>query len=283
MILVSKTRMEKRMIIDIHTHTFPDKIAEKAVGKLAKMSNTTPFLSGRHIDLAASMKKYGIDYSVVLPVATSAQQVETINQVAIKTNEKTQETGILSFGGIHPDCENYKDIIKGLRREGVKGIKIHPVFQNTYFDDIKYMRILDCAESEGLITITHGGIDVSFPGLDFVTPKHVKPVIEELHPKKLILAHLGCWDCYGEFLEYLLGEDVYLDTSYSLTPESAKTMPEDVVLKIFKEHGADKILYGSDSPWSDQLESIEAVKKICSKSDGEKILGENARKLLNIE
>jgi len=270
------------MIIDIHTHTFPDKIAEKAVGKLAKMSNTRPFLTGKFDDLVSSMKKYGIDYSVVLPVATSKEQVDTINRVAIETNEKTGDTGIISFGGMHPDCENYKDVLKLLRREGVKGIKLHPVFQNTYFDDMKYKRIVDCAESEGLITITHGGIDVSFPGVDFVTPKHVKPVINELHPEKLILAHLGCWDSYGEFLEYLIGEKVFLDTSYTLTPESAKTMPDDVILKIFREHGADKILYGSDSPWSDQHDSIEAIKKICTKEDARKILGENARKLLGL-
>ena len=50
-------------------------------------------------------------------------------------------------------------------------------------------------------------------------------------------------------------------------------------VKIF---GAEKILFGTDSPWSSQKESIEFIKNLpLTEVDKNKILGENAAKLLH--
>ena len=67
------------MIIDAHTHLFPDAMAERVLQKLVE--NTRPFVSTfgetkPHTDatvagLTASQKKAGIDLSLVLPIATS--------------------------------------------------------------------------------------------------------------------------------------------------------------------------------------------------------------------
>ena len=111
------------MIIDFHTHTFPPKIAAAALDKLSDNSGSRSYSNGMIDGLQDSIKKSGIDMAVVLPVATSPSQYETINRVAIETNEHTDETGILSFGGIHPDNDNYKDILSSLKNNGVKGIK----------------------------------------------------------------------------------------------------------------------------------------------------------------
>ena len=67
------------MIIDIHTHTFPDRMADATVEHLSKVSHTIPFTHGKNSELTESMGRAGIDRSVVLPVATSARQVEKLN------------------------------------------------------------------------------------------------------------------------------------------------------------------------------------------------------------
>lgn len=280
------------MIIDFHTHTFPNKVAQKAIEKLSNSANILNYTKGTYDDLLLSMKKDGIDYSVILPVATKAGQEKSINYSALELNQNFEETGIISFGAIHPDDEDYKNILRFLSNNGFKGIKLHPVFQNTYFNDIRYKRIIDCAVENNLIIVTHAGYDISFPGADFVSPSHILPIIKEMHPKNLVLAHMGGWDCFSEVLEEIAGSDVYFDTSFSLNPLKTPShadrdpqtfLPVQKFVKLVEKHGSDKILFGSDSPWTSQKESVELIKTSgLSQEDIKKILGQNAKNLLKL-
>ena len=58
------------MIVDFHTHVFPDRIAAAAVHKLKDASHTQSFTDGTLSGLRASMAQAGIDYSVVLPLTS---------------------------------------------------------------------------------------------------------------------------------------------------------------------------------------------------------------------
>ena len=104
------------MIIDFHTHTFPDKIAAGAVANLAQASRTQPFTDGTIAALAASMQKGGIDHSVNLPVMTTPSQVEKINTSMISQLESLSALGILTFGGMHPDFPDYKTELRRLKK-----------------------------------------------------------------------------------------------------------------------------------------------------------------------
>ena len=50
------------MVIDFHTHTFPDRIAESAVASLQENSDTRGYIGGTNADLIDSMKRSGTDY-----------------------------------------------------------------------------------------------------------------------------------------------------------------------------------------------------------------------------
>lgn len=126
------------MIIDFHTHIFPEKIASRAIASLEQKAKMRAHVSGVEASLRASMDKSGVDLSIILPVVTNPHQFETVNRVAVETNEHTKETGLLSFGGIHPDNDNYREIIQFLADHGCKGIKIHPVYQGVAIDDIRF-------------------------------------------------------------------------------------------------------------------------------------------------
>lgn len=289
------------MIIDFHTHSFPEKIASRALDTLSHSSNMPYYVSGTVPALLQSMKESGVDYSVVLPIATSERQYGTVNRTAIELNSRWRETGIISFGTLHPDNSNYREILRGLAANGIKGIKLHPVFQNAYLDDPRYLRIIECACENGLIVLTHAGYDISFPGKDYATPSHIKAMLRQIHPDRMILAHMGGWGCWDEVEELLTDEPVWLDTSFTLTgvkhfqtdsaeqPSPAWT-PEQEQLsteqfcRIVRALGPDRILLGSDSPWSRQADSIEAVKNSgLEESSIRKILSSNARQLLCID
>ena len=284
---------EKSVIIDFHAHTFPEQIAKRAIAKLSESAHIKNYLDGTLDALKLSMQEAGIDYAVLLPVATKPAQQEDINKAAVLTNVCFQETGILSFGGIHPDNENYRQIIRELASNGVRGIKLHPVFQQTNFDDIRYLRIMECACENGLIILTHAGLDASFPEQTFAAPHRIHNALKEIQPDKLVLAHMGGWNLWDEAEELLAPYHVYLDTAYSLSPlrsntgaptdEHYKPLSREQFLRMVKAFGADHILFGSDSPWTDLKESLSLIRESgLPDADVNDILGNNAAKLLGI-
>ena len=281
------------MIIDFHAHTFPEQIVERAIAKLSQSAHIKNYLDGTLHDLKFSMHGAGIDYAVLLPVVTKPAQQETINRTAIQINDLWQETGILSFGGIHPENDNYREILRNLARHGVRGIKLHPVFQQTYFDDIRYLRIMECACENNLMILTHAGFDVSFPNQDFVTPERISAVLEQVHPDKLVLAHMGGWGCWNEVEEMLTKYDIWLDTSFTLSPVrsndgkmsewSNQSLKQEQFLRMVRAFGAKRILFGTDSPWADLSESLALIREIgLTPSELQDILGANAANLIGI-
>ena len=60
-------------------------------------------------------------------------------------------------------------------------------------------------------------------------------------------------------------------------------MPREQFLRIVKDHGADRILFATDSPWAEQKEYIDIMRDMpLSEEEREKILGGNAQKLLQL-
>ncbi|MCM1334750.1 MAG: amidohydrolase family protein [Bacteroides sp.] len=241
------------MIVDFHTHTFPDKIAEKTIDYLAKKGNIKPYREGTLLSLKKSMERSGVDYSVVLPVATKSEQVGSINRLAVELNGKD---GIIYAGAIHPDCDNIDEILDGIKRAGLFGIKLHPDYQGVYFTDERVLKILEGAAKRGLYTVTHAGVDAAYPDDVHCTPDHVLYVLDKLGAvikNKLILAHMGGCDLGEEVLEKVCGKAVYLDTAVVLDRYPA------LCKRIIQKHGADKILFATDSPWADQKKYVELM------------------------
>lgn len=270
------------MVIDFHSHIFPEKIAAKAIPQLASIIKLEPSMDGTIGGLRVSMENAGIDLSVILPVVTAPQQFDSVVRFASYINENYSEVSgprLLSFAGIHPDCEDYKEKLKLIAREGFKGIKLHPNYQGKYFDDISYMRIIYTASELGLCVVTHAGFDPVTPDEDFCSPDMILRVLEETAPPRLILAHLGSNENYDEVLGKLCGKEVYLDTAYSLMHIS-----EETFVRIVRAHGSDKILFGTDAPWTSQKESVERLNSLTALSEEEKqrIKNGNAVKLLNL-
>lgn len=280
------------MIIDLHTHTFPDKIAAATVEKLAQAAHIHPFTDGSLAGLAASTRRAGIDYSVVLPVATNTRQVVKVNDISIRLNQSGGP--ILSFGCMHPDFPDWKTELSRIAGEGIRGIKIHPAYQQVRMDDPRYLRIMDRCGELGLAVLAHAGLDVGLPEDDNCSPSASLSAIRQVGPVKLILAHMGGWRNWDEVEELLVDTPVYLDTSFSLgsmrnykdnyySPEQLRMLGEEQFVRMVRAFGARRIFFGTDSPWGGQEEDL-ALFRALPLTDEEKaaILGGNAAKLLGL-
>ena len=247
------------MIIDFHTHMFPDKIAGRTLDYLSGIFGASPFADGTYTGLCNSMGKGAVDISIALPAVTKVSQVASINRFASAYTEGP----VISFGGIHPECENYKEILKEIKNLGLKGIKLHPDYQDMYFDNIRYERIIDAASELGLITVVHAGVDPKCPEDVHCTPKMARKVLDDVKPEKLVLAHMGGNEMWDDVERYLVGQNVYFDTGVILN-----TMLQEQFLRIVHMHGADRILFGTDSPWADQKNFVALLEHMPLTEEG---------------
>lgn len=261
-------------MIDFHTHIFPDAVAEKSLPHLAKVCRTDPHSDGKMSGLIKSMEEAKIDCAVVLPVITAPKQFESIHRFAMQFLEGK----LISFGGMHPEYVDYKEKIRWIKEQGFKGIKIQPDYQGTYFNDIRYKRIISFATELDMMVLTHAGLDPLCPDDIHCTPQMAAEVIDEVKPTKLILSHMGGIAMADESERYLVGKDVYFDTAYVLDK-----MPQEQFVRMVRNHGADKILFATDSPWGGQKEFVKCMTDMpFTESEKQIILEGNAKRLLNI-
>ena len=281
------------MTIDFHTHTFPDAIADRALNKLRAGSHTHTFLDGRLSSLHSSLLRAGMDLCVVMPVATSAHQVEHINERAARVRETEKETRITSFGAAHPDDPDWKKHLDQAAASGLRGIKIHPPYQGVDADDPRYLRILSRAGELGLIVMTHAGLDVGLPGAEQSTPDKLRRALRAAGPVRLICAHMGGWGCWESVCDALCDTSAMIDTSFSLGPmtpagdgypwteRTLARLEPDAFCAILRAFGAQRVLFGTDSPWSGQAEEVRAFRSLpLTGEEKALILGENACRLL---
>ncbi len=265
------------MLIDFHTHIFTDSLAPRARAVLIENSHgaykhcTDMTLSG----LLGYMNAHGVDKSVVLPIVTKQHQIETINNWAASISDRDK---IISFGSIFPHSDNYKKDIDLVASLGLKGIKLHPEYQAFDVDEDALMPVYEYALDKGLIILWHAGYDpIGVPPYRS-NPRMFAEIADRFKGAKLVLAHLGGQEQWEEVYDVLAGRDIYLDTSMA-----SKYCPKDLFKAIVERHGADKILFASDSPWSDPEEEMKRIKTFgFTKAEEEKIFHLNAEKLLGI-
>ncbi len=264
------------MVIDFHTHAFPDAIAERAISGLVKAANGmfTPCSDGTISGLIGKMDKAGVDVSVLQPVVTKPSQTENLNRWA----KSVESDRIVPFGGIHPETDDYKRDIDFVASLGIKGLKFHCEYQNFVPDDPKMLRIYDYAFEKGLIILHHAGFDPAYKPPFRSSPRQFRNVARQMKGGTLVVAHFGGHAQWDDVEKYLVGENVYLDTSMG-----QKYYPPEQFVSIVKAHGAEKILFATDAPWSRADEEIKMIKE-SALTDAEKssILYKNAQKLLGL-
>ena len=282
-------------IIDCHAHTFPERIAAAALETLSGNSHTRPFTDGTEEGLRRAIARAGVDRAVILPVATSPRQVVKVNDASILINRHTEETGLLSFGCIHPDFPDWHAELGRIAAAGLRGVKLHPVYQHVPVDDPRCVRILARASELGLAVTIHAGIDIGFPGSGEASVERLDRAIRQAGEGTYILAHMGGWRQWEAAADLLAGRGLYIDTAFSLgrlspggdgfpwTEDALQMMTPEAFVRQARAFGTDHVLFGTDSPWADEAQSVaEFLALPFTAEEREAILHRNAERLLGL-
>lgn len=262
------------MIIDFHAHAFEDTLAAKAIPFLEKEGNVTAATDGRAASLIASMDRAGIARSVVCPIATKPSQFEGIRRWAREVRATRPRLEMLL--SIHPDDPDALAHADETADEGFKGVKFHPYYQRFSIDEPRLFPLYRRLAERGLFAVFHTGFDIAYPPDRIANPLRVRHVIDALPGFKFVATHLGGWRDWEESCQYLIGQPVYLETSYCL-----HEMPAEKARAMILNHPADRILFGTDSPWADQSEELARWRALGLPEDClAAALGGNAARLL---
>lgn len=262
-------------VIDFHTHAFPDDLAEKALAVLQEHSgNYRAHHDGTVRGLLASMDRAGIERAVVVSIATKPSQVPRITDWSIGIAGER----IIPFASLHPLYRDFQKELDRIVAAGLKGIKLHPMYQEFTVDDPALFPLYRAMAERGLIALFHAGNDIAFPVTGQASPLRFRRLLEAVPRLKLVVSHLGGWTAWEEVEENLLGEPVYLETSFGISEAEPKQFR-----KIIDNHPPDLLLFGTDSPWIDQEKELAAWKTLpLSRERKEKIFHKNAERLLGL-
>lgn len=266
------------MIIDAHCHIYPPKIAERAVEGIMTFYNLTEEqrpLPGTVDELVRIGEENGVTHFLCHSVATVPAQVHSINEF-IAASVRENPGKITGFGTLHPDSDDITGDIAHIKELGLKGIKIHPDFQNFSLDDEKGMMLGRLICESGLPVMTHCG-DKRY---DRSNPQQLSKFAKAYPELRIIAAHLGGWSRWDEAVKLLADiPNVWFDSSSSfsnMSPEKGRD--------IVRAYGSDRIMFGTDYPmWHTdiELDNIKALE--LTKEEEEDIFYKTFVKFIGLE
>ena len=262
-------------VFDFHVHLYPDHLAGKAVGALARRFGNPPAFDGTVGGMTADLAESGICGALNLPVATKADQVDSINAWAAANNRGP----VFSLATVHPDSPDIPRVLAGAQAAGFKGVKLHPEYQDFTLDDPRVTPVWEACSGLGLFAFLHAGGERVFPAPYHSTPATLAALLAR-HPRlTVVAAHLGGFRMWDEAEALLVGKRLYLDLSHTLF-----WMPEAQLVRMVKRHGADRIVFGSDAPWQRPAAVLEAFLKLpFTAAEQRQILWANAAALLALQ
>lgn len=269
------------MIIDSHVHIFPDRIASKAVAGLEHQYGVSACSEATVSGLYTSMRAGRVDASVILSVATAPAQVESINSWVAEISRN--DPRFIGMGAMHPDYRETEAEIQRMRDMGLKGIKLHSEFQHFLPDEERMFQIYESL-GDDMVLVFHAGDEVTPVKEIHTTPIRLSNVLDSFPELKIVAAHLGGHRCWDEVECHLLGKNIYLDTAFVYPVPGHKHITVERIEQIIEAHGVDKVMFGTDYPFRDQGQEINAIGNLgFGEKQVEMILGTNAARLFAVD
>jgi predicted TIM-barrel fold metal-dependent hydrolase len=259
-------------VTDFHTHIFPDRVADRALQTLVEAYQAAPQGPATVAGVLAAMDAAGIAQAVVCPVATRPDQVTSINRWVTALDRER----FIPFGALHPDFPGLREELAFLRDQGVRGLKLQPHFQGYAVEDAALLRMFE--HLEDFVVLMHGGQEIKPIPFVPTTPERLRALHDRFPRQRLVIAHLGGYQMWEGVEEYLLGQDLYFDLSFTFD-----RLNDATIARLVAAHGPEQILFGSDYPWMTPAQARAGVERMpWSEEEKRGILGGNAKRLLGI-
>ena len=267
-------------IIDIHTHTYPDAIAERAKVALEHFYEFTGEGDGTVKDLAESSKKANISGILMLSVATNVKQIKNVNLWAANAVSQLLAQGFeaAAFGGIHQDCPDFASELDNIKSLQLCGIKIHPDIQGVDIDDKRMYELYSLCEGTFPIYFHTGD---PRPKYRFSEPDKLIKIMKEFPKLKVVAAHLGgycTWDKAADLIK-AGKENIMFDTSSALW-----AMPPSEADKVINILGTEHLMFGTDYPVMHAENELELFMKLkLTETQRQDILYNNAKNFIQFK
>lgn len=258
--------------IDIHTHVYPDAIAQKATDSIrdyysidgAGMNGTVSMLLDRGTQA-------GTTQYVILPVAVNPERTRHINDFVLQ--QVAEHEAFIGFGAVHAQMENIADEAQYIMDSGLRGIKLHPDTQRFAIDDPRLFPMYE-AISGRIPVILHMG-DHRF---DYSRPARLRHVLELFPKLDTIAAHFGGYEMYEDAYQQLKDKNCVFDISSSLM-----FMEEGMPERYINRYGAERMAYGTDYPLWDPVEEAQHFLRLKLTEDQlEQIAYKTAQRILKL-
>jgi uncharacterized protein len=276
------------MIIDFHTHIFPQDIVNNRDDYLKKdilfqtLYKETKAKLTTAEDLVSNMDRFNIQKSVVLNIAWGSHELCVKNNDYILDSVSRYPDRLIGFCMVNfiSADESIKEIER-CWKSGAKGIgeiRLNPeqITSESMIPIVKYII------NHKLILLTHSSEPLGhlYPGKGVTTPELLYQFITKFPGLKLVCAHWG-----GGLPFYALMPKVnpFFDNLYFDSAASPFLYNPQVYSQVAELTGMDKILFGSDYPLLSPGRLLNEIESL-NLSEGLKkaILSYNACKLLGI-
>jgi Predicted metal-dependent hydrolase of the TIM-barrel fold len=265
-------------IIDAHTHTYPEVIAEKAAKNLGEFYDFTVQCHGTYADLENQAKQTGTVGMFLLSVATSPKQVEKINTTVAEnvTLSKLHGFETIGFAGMHQEYSNFGGELDRCLEMGLVGVKIHPDIQGVAIDEPALLPLYEKLEEQHMKLYFHMGDNR--PQYRYSEPRRLAKILDLFPGLDVIAAHFGGYRAWDEAKNYIWGRPhVWYDASSALWDMTAERAKE-----LILGCGVENVMYGTDYPVMRLDEYLELFMKIdLSETQRQAILYDNAKRFMS--
>jgi predicted TIM-barrel fold metal-dependent hydrolase len=255
-------------VVDGHCHVWPDSVAARALA--APSRDLKRFGDGTVSSLLEAMDAGGIDRAVCLGVANTADRVEAANRFAGSLPDR-----LIGFGSVHPDLP-LEENLESLRRYGLRGVKVHPLFQGYALDDARLVELLDAMQGQ-YVVVVHVGLGGQ--GSERCTPLMFRELALALPRLGLVACHFGGYHQLDEAAELVVGlPNVHLDTSW---PPGVGSLDRVRVREVMERHGPERVCFASDWPMADPGADAAEIRGLGFSEDvTDGVLGGNLLRLI---
>lgn len=246
--------------------------------QLSETDDMCAFHNGTLAGLRDSMAAAGIGRSVICNIATDPAHFENI----LNWCRSIRSSDIVPLPSVHPEDGFFGEHLQRIADEGFAGIKIHPYYQNFVLDDPQLAPFFREIERLGLLVVSHTGFDAAFRDRDgerIADPSRILRLLDR-HPElRFVATHFGAWEDWDEVERLLIGQPILMEISFAFG-----RMPENRIRRMLEAHSQEYLLFGTDSPWTDQKSALDALRSLGLEQELEDtVLRRNARRLLGEE
>jgi hypothetical protein len=248
------------MLVDCHTHVwaYPGHLSEEFVAEANALAR------GHAMDLHVPPERHweamrGVDKVIVFGLRAFHSGLFTPNEyIAEYANAHPEK--VIGFAGVDPAVDNVCETLDRAMELGLRGVKLGPIYQNIHPTDPRMLEVYAFCQRQGLPVMIHQG--TTFPRtapLKYALPLLLEDVAIAFPDLKMVIAHLGHPWIEDTIVLIRKQPNLYSDIS------ALHYRPWQFynALIAAKEYGVlDKLLFGSDYPFTTPEASLEGLRTI---------------------